>query len=210
MTHFIFDCDDVLLDWQSGFTNYLLTRGVLVDAHGPRDWDMSIWIGCSDAEARQLVKDFNSSTHFPHLRPMPGMKQALWGLHDAGHTISVLTCCGDEPDVRLNRGLNLYQRFSRDRSDLPWIGQDSVITLPLGASKRESLRRLCATHGASNLVLIEDNYYHARDAADLGIEAICLRRNHNRKEEYMGENRGVIWAYDLLPLMNHYAPGCAA
>lgn len=210
MTHFIFDCDDVLLDWQSGFTNYLHGRGVHPDPAGPKDWDLSKWIGCSPLFARQLVEDFNSTRGFAHLEPMPGMKNAVWALHDAGHSISVLTCCGDGMRRRRDRIGNLYRAFGRfpDRSsfnmETPWQ-PEVVITLPLGASKKEALAGM-----RRDAILIEDNYYHAWDAASLGMDAICLRRTHNRKEEEVSVGSGVVWVDDLLPLLNHYAPGWAA
>jgi len=213
MTHFIFDCDDVLLDWQSGFTNYLHGRGIHPDPAGPSDWDLSIWIGCSPLFARQLVEDFNSTRGFAHLEPMPGMKEALWCLHDAGHDISVLTCCGDSPRRCRDRIGNLYRAFGRfpDKSsyymETPWRSEDVVI-LPLGASKLESLREAKTWRG--DPVFIEDRFVYAREGVSLGIETICLRRGHNRKDEAASAGSGVIWADDLLPLLNHYAPGWAA
>ena len=57
MTHFIFDCDDVLLDWQSRFHLWLTAHGYDVDAKGPISWDLCEWIGCSDRVARTLGAD---------------------------------------------------------------------------------------------------------------------------------------------------------
>ena len=95
MTHFILDCDDVLLDWQTGFTTYLADRGIDLDPAGPQVWNLAEWIGCSDEAARSWVARFNGSASFGKLAAMAGARDVVWALRAAGHTTSVLTACGD-------------------------------------------------------------------------------------------------------------------
>lgn len=215
MAHFIFDCDDVLLNWQDAFLQFLYAGGVCPDPSGPKEWDLSKWIGCSPVMARQLVEDFNSSRAFANLNAMPGMKQAVWGLYDAGHRISVLTCCGDGVTRRSRRVSNLYRAFARPGAsmfrDEPWGDPKNIHTLPLGASKYDVLMRMKAEAGfAETLIFIEDSYAHALSGVAAGIETYCLRRCHNRSDEEGSLGSGVIWLDDMLSVLNHFAPGWAA
>ena len=202
---FIFDCDDVLLDWQGSFVSWLKRRGFEPDPAGPDDWNLARWIGCHDHEARDLIERFNNSEYFRHISARPGAKDAVWALYGKGYRISVLTCCGTSPKIRVDRWRNLYREFSRDSSGPPWT-IPNVTTLPLGASKEAYLYRACERFGTSNLVFVEDNLKHAMTGASLGITSFCLRRSHNRSLEAKGEGDGMVrWVDDIHDILGVYA-----
>lgn len=197
MTHFIFDCDDVLLDWQSGFLSFLNDHGIWPDPAGPTDWALHHWIGGSDVDARYLVRKFNASVHFGYLKSLPDAFETVWTLRDEGHTVSVLTSCGNSENVAAARCANLERNFSAVSGAWPFSW---VKILDLGESKRDALKD-CLLF-ADDIVFIEDNYDHAKTAANLGIRAYCLRRTHNRAQESNKPDPRIIWIDNLKEIEN--------
>lgn len=192
MTHIIFDCDDVLLDWQSSFARFLGDRGIALDPAGPQEWDLSHWIGCSQEIARVWVRRHNKSPYFACMRAMPGAHDLIWRLRGAGHRISVLTACGDDEKTRGARWGCLdheFNVFAGGDFHSPFTDAD-VHFLPLGASKFDFLHALPV---GPETVFIEDCFAHARSGALCGIQTYCLRRSHNRRDEAENPDSGVIW-----------------
>lgn len=123
---------------------------------------------------------------------MPEAYETLWALHDAGHTIEILTACGDACATRQARQANLDRVFQRDGA-LPY---SRVTCLPLGESKFDFLWNAMGPQRGS-LVFVEDNFSHAKTGSVLDIESYCLRRSHNRAEEAADSGSGVIWIDDI-------------
>ena len=195
---FIFDCDDVLLDWESGFIAFLQSIGYRPNPAGPADWNLAPWIGCDNDEARKLVDRFNDN--YGRFRDLPSMQhayEAVWAAHDAGHRVHVITCCGDSDKRKMARLRNLDQRFAR------WNGSCDYETpftdihiLPMGSSKADALR-----HYPAGSYFFDDSIAHARTASWMGMIATCMRRSHNRDaEKYPEQCEGdllIRWADDL-------------
>ena len=208
MTHFIFDCDDVLLDWQTGFLAFLNDHGIWPDTDGPQTWDLHHWIGGRPEDSRYLVQKFNASQAFGSLRACPHARDVIWSLRDAGHTISVLTACGDSTAVKQMRAKNLVREFdSVTLDDDPWTAFDRADFLPLGASKFTALYDASMSHihedegRLVDLVFIEDSFKHAQSGVANGIKSYCLRRSHNRRDEAENPDSGVIWIDDLRHIL---------
>lgn len=200
MTHFIFDCDDVLLDWQGGFRAFLTERGYTPCPKGPTSWDMSEWIGCSDKQSRAYVEKFNASPAFGTLKACPGAKEIIWAIRDAGHTISVLTACGDGRDTARARFDNLFDQFRSEGPLTPFhkpyaLYSGPITILPLGASKFEYLYDISRKTG--DLVFVEDAFQHAQSGVINGIRSYCLRKTHNRAQERDNPDSDVIWIDDI-------------
>lgn len=201
MKHFIFDCDDVLLNWQKGFAGYMRARGFDLCIKGHAECCVSHWIGCTPNEAKRWIEQFNASPAFSSLEAMDGAYDALWYVADEGYTIDILTACGDLATTRLLRQDNLDRLFS-----IGAIGKirpfDEIKFLPLGASKGSVLVNYAMSMPIEDLVLVEDNYQHAAAGARVGIRSFCLRRNHNRANQAQGEGSGVIWIDNLSELLD--------
>lgn len=201
MTHFILDCDDVLLDWEAGFVAYLNARGIQPDPAGPQQWDLSKWLGCSPASAASWVGLFNESPWFGLLAPRAGAVEFVQGIRAAGHTASVLTCCGSARKTAQARVANLVRVFGSDAFR-------AVTVLDLGEKKFDALNR-AASARETDLVFIEDNFMHAQSGVVCGIPSFCLRRSHNRRLEELNYGTKVIWVDDLHEILSHLA-GVAA
>lgn len=190
MAHFILDCDDVLLDWNSAFVAFLAARDIRVDPEGPQSWDLSEWIGCSRAAALSWVQRFNSSPYFRRLAARPGALEFVRALLDAGHSASVLSCCGSRHTVKMDRVQNLAEIFGANAFT-------HIEMLDLSTSKFERLNDWARLPTMEPLAYVEDNFSHARSGAVCGIKSYCLRRSHNRRDEAENPDSGVIWIDDL-------------
>ena len=167
-TSIIYDCDDVLLDWRAGFSNYLKEfHDIETKAGRPCTYDMKNWIGIDDwSFIVDRIKLFNSGHGglYENLSPMPGSVSVVQQLRDAGYQDSVLTSCGaDEKTVRARKA-NLNRVFG-DFQD--------VTCVELGESKRSHL----AMREMSWFV--EDGLDHARDGVETGHRVIVLEDNLN-------------------------------
>lgn len=194
MTHFIFDCDDVLMDWEAGFLAFCQQCGYSPDTNGPASCDLSEWIGCSPSRAKAMIAEFNSSEAFGYLQPRPGAAGLLWLLNKTGHTIDILTSCGDGHRVQSMRLRHLARSLGMDyRVGEYHLPYDQVTMLPLGASKFNFLYDFTRNRDASDIVFVEDNFEHAKSGVANGIKSYCLRRSHNRAQEAENPGTGVIW-----------------
>lgn len=201
--HFIFDCDDVLLNWQDGFLKHMTDRGYRPDPDGPIDWNLAGWIGCNDKEAKSFIRDFNGSRAFGELTARDGAVELLWALKDAGHSISVLTCCGTQRAVRYARAMNLMEWFGCLKYGAVSEPYEEITVLDLGQSKFETLYNVSQKRG--DVVFVEDNFTHAQSGAMCGFTSYCLRRSHNRQLEAQHPDTAVIWIDDFAPLHERYA-----
>lgn len=193
--HFIFDCDDVLLDWKGAFYTWVRSAGFSPDPTGPHEWDLSKWLGTTNAYTRRLIMDFNNSNAFRSLAAIPNAKETVWRLNDAGHTVAVLSSCGDTSAVRQGRQHNLMMEFA-----LPIMGGHhfaftTVAMLPLGAAKFDYLYR--ASLMPRETVVVEDSFQHAQSGAVNGIRSYCIRKAHNRADESANPTTSVIWIDDI-------------
>ncbi|UUV43245.1 phosphatase [Rhodobacter phage RcCWillis] len=186
----IFDCDDVLLDWQDGFRSWMLrNHGLVLDQSGPSSWNMDEWVG---APALPFVKQFNSSIAFGDLSAYAGAKRAVSALYASGHNLHVITACSDDPATIRRRELNLDRIFGDVFT--------SIICVPLGASKADALVNLPTG------VWIEDNVDHALTGHKIGHKAFVLRRNHNFARENATCNlSGLHWVDDFEPILREFA-----
>lgn len=161
----ILDCDDVLLDWVKRFRYFCVTeRGLNPAEAGPSSWRMTEWLGVSDDEALNLIKDFNASHHFAFLEPVVGARHAIARLA-RNHSLHVLTACSTDPKIVERREKNLKVAFYNVFS--------SIRCLDLGQSKDSELR------GFPPSIWIEDNYKHAVAGVNAGHRTFLRRRPHN-------------------------------
>ncbi|MBI1620051.1 HAD family hydrolase [Aquamicrobium zhengzhouense] len=206
MTHFIFDCDDVLLDWEAGFLNWLDPDGTKIDRAGPKSWCLAEWLHCSQMEAAMWVREFNASERFGQLKARPGARELIWGLRNAGHTISVLTACGDNRAVQRARVQNLLNEFPLGVEDALSEVFNQITMLPLGGSKFTYLYEFTRNRDPGDVVFVEDNFEHAQAGWINGIRSYCLRRSHNRLHEAGDTATGVIWIDDLDAIRLDFIP----
>ncbi len=185
MPKFIFDCDDVLLDWIGGFKAFLRDAYEIIPATPePDSWDMNHWVG---RPALPLIKEFNESEAFGRLLPLPGAVEALRSITGS---ISVITSCGvSGGPVEIRRRENLLSQFG------PIF--DKIVCIPLGSEKYEALNEFDPS------VWVEDNYKHALAGVFAGHDTWMIRRPHNR--EFEAESHNLIeWVDSVQEVVSHY------
>jgi beta-phosphoglucomutase-like phosphatase (HAD superfamily) len=177
-TPVILDCDGVLLDWETGFREWLEAgTDYRCRSSFPEDWELSKWIGCEPEEAMRLIKTFNSSEAFGELPAMPDAAGLLYHLNRHDHPIYVLTSCSSAPEIRLRREVNLRKRFL--------VQPQRVICLDLGVSKLETLRAFHTVFG--ECIWVEDNFKNAVDGYTAGHRSFFLHRPHNHAYQDLEE-----------------------
>src|SRR5690606_34351090 len=136
------------LDWQRGFRSWLKDqKAVYTHPSGPTSWCMSEWLGIPPSNCLELVAEFNASYDFGRLPPHIDAVEALSDLRASGHSIYVITSCGDDQQTYLRRSANLSMHFGDLISEL--------IVVPLGVSKETHLAAFAPS------IWVEDNYKNA-------------------------------------------------
>ncbi len=180
MTHFIFDCDDVLLDWIGGFRQYAATRLQHSVTGEPQSWHMGEWLETTDEVALELVAEFNSSVHFGRLLPVEGAPEiiARWAQSNRSRLHVVTSCSSDSKTVDMRRA-NLEAHFGRRTFD-------TIHCLDLGQPKTKILQAW------DSAVWIEDNYKNALMGVDAGHRTFIRKRPHNAKFQDLHDDR-LAW-----------------
>ena len=131
---------------------------------------------------------------------MPEAYETLWALHDAGHTIEILTACGDACATRQARQANLDRVFQRDGA-LPY---SRVTCLPLGESKFDFLWNATRNRDPRKVAFVDDNYAHAKSGAMVGVTSYCTRRLYNRQQEADNPMSDVLWIDDIREIAQRH------
>lgn len=198
MIHFIIDCDGVLLDWVTGFRQFMWDRHRhYIQTKAPDDYDMVKWIGVGSSKVHGLLSDFNGCTSFADLKPCEGAVQAVRELSALG-SLRVLSSCGDRPAVRVMRAKNLWAQFS--------IPSDQITCLPLGQSKFDFMWETTRNRDPRKVVLIEDSFDQAQAGVAHGARTYCIRRPWNRQEEASNPDTSVIWVDRLREIVLAFHP----
>lgn len=189
--HFIFDCDGVLLDWTGRFRDWVfVNHGIASNAKGPRSWSLFEWLGQPEARCFELIQEFNASESFGTLSALPGAKEGIAKLKRAGHRLTVLTSCSDDPLALQRRRQNLDGEFDGAFS--------RIICLALRESKTKWLEVL---RGG---IWIEDNYKNAMMGVEAGHKTFMLRHLHNRDDERTSDSR-IVWVDNFAPIVSLFS-----
>lgn len=181
----VFDCDGVLLNWMLGFRIFLEDKSYYPGTLNPSSYNLSNWIGTTRKNASILIDEFNHTEAFGRLAPESGMVMPnLRLLREAGHTLSIVTSCGDDT-VALLRRRNLIDCFGDIFED--------IHCLKLGECKQDALVK------SKGDVWVEDNYVNAVVGHTLGYKTFMVNQRWNTGKV----NSEITWMNDLWgPLMS--------
>lgn len=130
------DIDDVVLDWYSGFKQYLIKNTNIKPPQEPRSYDLSVNFNIDKHAASELVNKFNASDEFFDLSPC---RDAEYWLNEMKSMYKfVAITCGSSKYYDMEKGhirkaQNLEKYF-------PGVFSD-VIVLPLTADKTLTLNQ---------------------------------------------------------------------
>lgn len=104
----LLDCDDVLLDWSTGFKHWMENSlGHKQVINESTHFTIGSQYNMPIDEGLKLVDDFNTSFRFGLLDPTPGARRAVERLLVDDYEIHVITACGTNPTTKINRLRNL-------------------------------------------------------------------------------------------------------
>jgi len=166
--HILTDADGVLVDWLTGFGEYMAARGFVRKPNtdheyviGKRYEDLSI----SDGHA--IVHEYNNSSAIRNMPPMPGAQENIAALAEEGYTFTVITSLSDQPHARDNRIHNLETHFGKIFND--------VICIKTGRPKVKVLTQWKDT----GLLWVEDHPNNAVDGHTLGLSPVLIAHEQN-------------------------------
>lgn len=175
------DCDGVLLDWETTFVEWMGTKGFTPDP-GEFGYEMAKRFGMKKQKVKDLIREFNESAWIGYLKPY---KDAVWGVEQLaakGWKFGAVTSLSEDEYAGKLRAYNLEQLFGDVFEFVECIGT--------GADKDESL----LPYKDSGLYWIEDKPENAKLGADMGLNTIMLRHQHNANFTYDGVKVVDNWA----------------
>lgn len=164
MNTILLDADEVLLKYNDHFLDYFSVQKE--ENHTYKTFECMF----GKEKLLSMIVDFNSSPYFSSLEPMDGAVEAVHELHKRGYHLKVISSCGDTPDVRFYRRVNLLHVFG----DV----FDEVELLKLSDSKAPSLRR----HSQDAVMWVEDNVKNYHEGLNMGINSFLLLNDFNRNQ----------------------------
>jgi hypothetical protein len=175
------DCDDVLLDWLSGFRDFCShALGRKIEGF-PGEWKMHSWLEIEPDDVKRLILEFNDGApEFGALPPTNNAENVIPALAADGWRFLVVTSCSASRKVVELRRRNLAAVFGDVFED--------VVCLDLGTPKTDVLSTLPPSWW------VEDNYRNACDGASVGHRPVMLRKKHNA--DFEADDRLCVWTDD--------------
>ena len=177
------DIDDVVLDWYSGFKQFLVKNTNIKPPYEPHHYDLSINLKVDKHTASELVNKFNASDEFYDLKPC----------RDAGRLLPMMTSeykfvaitCGSSKYFDLEKGhvrkaQNLEKYF-------PGVFSD-IIVLPLTADKTETLKNFFPS------VWVENSLDNAIKGINCNHRTFLVDYLYNRNYNNTDITRVKTWA----------------
>ena len=168
--YIITDIDGCVLDWEEGFS-------VWMEHHGHKKvegyqflYNIGQRYGMSSEAGNKLVKQFNESAAIGFLPPLRDAQFFVKKLHEQHqYKFICITSLSLDPYAKYLRERNLKKLFGDAFID--------VICLDTGADKDEILKEYGGNFPGN--YWIEDKPENAKLGADLGLNTIMLRHQHN-------------------------------
>lgn len=173
------DVDGVLLDWEGAFQEWMESQGF---AHtGIPSYEMHIAYGQKKAHVKALIREFNNSAWMCCLKPLRDAVDGVKMLADAGYRFGAITSLSLDPYAAKLREENLKEHFG----DV----FEFVTCLDTGADKDDAL----LPYKGSGMWWIEDKPANAKLGADMGLNSVLIRHEHNAYFEYDGVTKVDNW-----------------
>lgn len=167
----IFDIDGVVLDYVSGFFQWLNAEKNLEASILPVEvnlFGLHNFFECHPDEFKAFYTEFGYSQEFRELECLDGIIPFIKELDHAGLRIHAVTACGDEI-------ISQARRECLSSKGWEW----PVDTVELGASKYEKL----AQFRPDRSIFIDDLYDNLNDAHKLGMQTIWYKGIGMRYED---------------------------
>jgi FMN phosphatase YigB (HAD superfamily) len=177
------DADGVLLDWQSGFDQWMaVTQGLTLLKGGEHGYNISDRFDVSEDQGFQLVCEFNNSVEVAGLAAFRDAKEYVSKLHDQGYVLHVITSLSLQTLARKFRLMNLEMIFGTEVIQ-------RLVCLDTGADKNQAL----SGYAGSGLYWIEDKISNADAGHQLGLKSILIDHGYNQVDGDLPYPRVENW-----------------
>lgn len=167
MKKILTDCDGVLLDWESSFHTWMVSKGYSKVVHDT--YNLAVAYDLPADSKHDIVREFNDSAWMCCLPVLRDARSGVAQLFDAGYEFDVITSLSLDPYARSLRKQNLDDHFGID----PWA---ELICLDTGADKDDAL----AHYKDSGFWWIEDKPENCDAGLRAGLRPILIDHLHNR------------------------------
>ena len=163
------DCDGVLLDWESAFTDWMSQRGFKVDENNRREYNMGKRYGISSEEKDQIVRAFNESAWMKYLNPLRDAVYYVDLLHRKhGYTFHMCTSLTTDEYAQKLRIENIERLFGK-------TAFTKYIFCDTGADKDEALE----PYRDSGYLWVEDKVENAELGLRIGLDPVLISHPWN-------------------------------
>ena len=177
------DVDGVLLDWATGFDNYMLGKGYQHRAGFETAYLMEDrFENITRAEGKKLIREFNESVDIGNLLPLRDAVAGVVKLASLGFRFGVITSHSDVDAACERREQCLIKLFGNVF--------DFFMHLETGADKVDALRPFTG----SNLWWIEDKTENALVGAEAGLRSILVHHEFNSDDHHEELARVRTWS----------------
>ena len=177
------DADGVLLDWNTGFDNFMSTMGYPRIAGTDDDYSIATRHGISANLAHSYIKKFNEGSSVADLVPFADSVEYVTKLAELGFKFIVVTSISDHPDSYIYRKHNLNAHFGDVFEEINCIA--------MGASKYTTLQKWEGT----NYFWIEDHMRQAEAGHENGLRPLLIDHPYNHH-----------YSTDLFPKVSFESP----
>lgn len=161
------DCDGVLLDWVSGFDEWMHRQGYRKIRED--DYSISACYGITSDDAQRLIKTFNESSAIGFLGPYRDAIHYVRKLHaEHGFVFHVITSLSKEYASQELRTANLRRIFGNG----PFT---RFVYLGIGADKHEALDE----YEGTGYHWIEDKPKNAEVGLERGLDTLLMTTPYN-------------------------------
>ena len=185
ITTLLSDVDGVYADWLDGFINYCDDIGHKALHNKPTDFGMTDIFPTLDKPWEHIM-DYQHTPHYEKLKAYPEAQSIYNRLYDMGVEIIFISSCGTTNEIINARTAMLEREANGKFSD--------IITLPLGASKTEVLKKF------PRAAFIDDQFKMALEGAECGHDSFLRNMPYNKNEEHESIKRLMSFS----PLVKYF------
>jgi hypothetical protein len=176
------DCDGVLLDWTSTFTDWMAARGFVQQPNAQGYYRIQDRFEIPTADAKKYTALFNESAAIGFLDVFRDAVPWVQRLHQQhGYYFTVITSLSEDPYAIKLRRHNLITRFGQIFED--------IICLPTGSDKYQALE----PYRDTGMWWVEDKPENAVVGMNLGLRSILLEHDHNTNFDHALITRAQDW-----------------
>lgn len=176
------DVDGVLLDWASGFDQWMLAQGY---QHRPGQEHAYLinerFQGLTYEESKRKIREFNESEQAGQLKPLRDAKEGVHRLAAQGYTFGVITSHSNLAEPCRRREELLFREFGDVFESFHHLGT--------GDDKDDAL----LPYKGTGFWWIEDKTENAIAGEKVGLKTILMDHEHNNEDRPENVRRAYDW-----------------